>query len=309
MSEHRFFPYMLIIGAGVIWGATFSLALIATSSGAHPLAIATWHVVLSGIFFIIFCLATGVRLFRIRRLRDYTLVALSGITLPNLIYYTAAPHLSAGLLSITVSSVPLFTYAIMMLMRYEALVIKRVVGILLGMLAILLLVLPDQGLGADDVNFWIWLVVLCALLYAIENVYIGHGVEPDVDVRELLCGSHIVAVVLQLPLTLVLGVGEPVSWLAGDAGLALIGLALSSGVAYSLYFHAIKTAGAVFASQCAYVVTISGVVWGILIFSEQHSLWVWSSVVVMLAGLFLVVPLKKRLSATSTEPVMVGPGI
>ena len=51
--------------------------------------------------------------------------------------------------------------------------------------------------------------------------------------------------------------------------------------------------GAVFASQCAYAVTISGVIWGIIVFSEQHSIWVWSSVVVMLFGLALVLPAKE----------------
>jgi hypothetical protein len=30
MTEHRLFPYFLIVAAGLIWGATFSLALIAT---------------------------------------------------------------------------------------------------------------------------------------------------------------------------------------------------------------------------------------------------------------------------------------
>ena len=55
MSSHRFFPYFLITVAGLIWGATFSLALIATGEGAHPLAISSWQVVVTGIFFFVFC--------------------------------------------------------------------------------------------------------------------------------------------------------------------------------------------------------------------------------------------------------------
>jgi hypothetical protein len=39
MAEHRLFPYFLILGAGIVWGATFSLALIATAQGAHPLVL------------------------------------------------------------------------------------------------------------------------------------------------------------------------------------------------------------------------------------------------------------------------------
>ena len=51
MAEHRLFPYFLIVTAGVIWGGTFSLALIATAEGAHPLALSAWQVVLTGAFF------------------------------------------------------------------------------------------------------------------------------------------------------------------------------------------------------------------------------------------------------------------
>ncbi|MCH6566672.1 MAG: hypothetical protein IH811_12505 [Proteobacteria bacterium] len=36
--------------------------------------------------------------------------------------------------------------------------------------------------------------------------------------------------------------------------------------------------------------TISGILWGIVIFSEVHTIWVWLSVVVMMAGLALVTP-------------------
>jgi drug/metabolite transporter (DMT)-like permease len=57
-----------------------------------------------------------------------------------------------------------------------------------------------------------------------------------------------------------------------------------------MFFYTIKTSGPVFASQCAYVVTISGVIWGIIVFSEQHTVWVWISVIVMLLGLLLVNP-------------------
>ncbi len=99
-------------------------------------------------------------------------------------------------------------------------------------------------------------------------------------------------------------VAEPVAWLMSDAGLALLGLAIASSIAYSIFFYPIKHSGAVFASQCAYIITISGVVWGIVIFSEQHSLWVWLSVVVMMLGLVLVTPEKKTEALVVEESVI-----
>ena len=290
MSNHRFFPYLLITCAGLIWGATFSLALIATGEGAHPLAISSWQVVVTGIFFFVFCRLTGIPVFRLRNISYYTVIAVIGITAPNLAYYYAAPHLSAGILSITVSTVPLLTYAFMLFLRYESILMKRVFGIILGLIAILLLVLPEQEIQGSDANLWILLALLSAVLYSVENIYIGHGVDDIIDVRELLCGSNFIAFFLQFPLASYLGVAEPVGWLFTLPGLALTGLGISSGIAYAMFFYSIKTSGAVFASQCAYIVTLSGVLWGIIIFSEQHSIWVWSSLVVLMVGLFLVTP-------------------
>ena len=182
MSDNRFFPYFLITVAGLIWGATFSLALMATSEGAHPLAISAWQVVVTGIFFVGFCRLVNIPIFRFRNIRHYTVLAVIGITAPNLAYYYAAPYLSAGILSITVSTVPLLTYAFMLFLHYESVILKRVFGIVLGMVAILLLVLPDQGVEASDANFWILLALLSALMYTVENIYIGHGVDDLIDI-------------------------------------------------------------------------------------------------------------------------------
>ena len=290
MAERRLFPYFLILGAGLIWGATFSLALIATAQGAHPLGLSAWQVVLTASLFLVIFPFSRFTLFNPRHLRHYLILALVGITAPNLLYYYAAPHLSAGILAITVSTVPLFTYAIMLLLRFESMVARRVAGIALGMIAILLLVVPDHGFSSDDASLWILAVIVCAVLYSIENVYIGRGIPASIDIRELLFGSSLLAALVQFPLAMYLGVDESWTWLASPAGLALAGIAIGSCIAYAMFFYTIKTAGPVFASQCAYAVTISGVIWGIIIFSEQHSLWIWISVIVMLLGLVLVNP-------------------
>ena len=243
MTGHRFLPYLMILIAGLLWGATFSLTLIATADGAHPLALVSWQILLTAVVFYVVCLACKIPAFKIRHLRHYLFIAIIGITAPILFYYTAAPHLSAGILSITVATVPMFTYLIMLLLRYESMLVKRMLGILLGIVAVILLAVPDQGLSSDDASWWILLVVLCSWFYAMENVYISKGFGPEVDVREILFGANFVAVLFQFPLALYLGVAEPVSWLFSDAGLAIIGITLASGVAYTLFFYTIRISG------------------------------------------------------------------
>jgi drug/metabolite transporter (DMT)-like permease len=70
----------------------------------------------------------------------------------------------------------------------------------------------------------------------------------------------------------------------------MLGLGMINAVAYTLFFYLIETAGPVFSSQTANLVTLFGVFWGIVIFREQHSAWVWLSLATMMAALALVAP-------------------
>ena len=61
-----------------------------------------------------------------------------------------------------------------------------------------------------------------------------------------------------------------------------------------MFIYLITYAGAVFATQVAYLVAISGVAWGIIIFDEHHSIWVWLSLASILTGLILIRPRKHK---------------
>ena len=72
--------------------------------------------------------------------------------------------------------------------------------------------------------------------------------------------------------------------------LSLIGLGVISLLAYTMFIYAISLFGPVFASQTGYIVTFTGVIWGVIIFGESHSLWVWGALLAMIIGLVLVKP-------------------
>jgi drug/metabolite transporter (DMT)-like permease len=75
--------------------------------------------------------------------------------------------------------------------------------------------------------------------------------------------------------------------------MALIGLGLINAIAYSLFIFLIKRTGPVFASQTGYIVTIGGMFWGILLFNEIYSMWVWCSLLIIILGVVLVAPREK----------------
>ena len=55
-----------------------------------------------------------------------------------------------------------------------------------------------------------------------------------------------------------------------------------------LFFEIVRRAGAVFFSQFNYIVVPSGILWGMLLFHERHSPWIWLAVLAMLSGIALV---------------------
>ncbi len=59
---------------------------------------------------------------------------------------------------------------------------------------------------------------------------------------------------------------------------------------YASYVWMIARAGAVFASQVAYLVTGFGVLWSMLLLGETFSLLAWLAIGLMFVGLFLVRP-------------------
>jgi drug/metabolite transporter (DMT)-like permease len=67
---------------------------------------------------------------------------------------------------------------------------------------------------------------------------------------------------------------------------------------YTGYVWLVSQAGAVFASQVAYVVTGMGVIWSMLLLTERYSGWVWASLLLILVGMFMVQPRRKDVLAS-----------
>ena len=57
---------------------------------------------------------------------------------------------------------------------------------------------------------------------------------------------------------------------------------------YSLFLYLIALSGPVFAVQSSYFVTLFGILWGMLIFGEQHPVWFWLALGLLFAGMALV---------------------
>jgi drug/metabolite transporter (DMT)-like permease len=98
------------------------------------------------------------------------------------------------------------------------------------------------------------------------------------------------ASLLMVPIVCVTASFVPFNWPWGMTEWSLFGLGAVNALAFTLYFILVDHAGPVFGSLTANMVTLFGVVWGILIFSEQNSIWVWLSFATIMIALAMVAP-------------------
>jgi drug/metabolite transporter (DMT)-like permease len=96
--------------------------------------------------------------------------------------------------------------------------------------------------------------------------------------------------ILLLPLILVTGTFFVPHWLLGIPEGAMIAVAAVTLLDYFFITLLILWAGPVFTSQAAYIVTLAGIVWGIVVFHESHSPWIWAAICTLMLGLKLVRP-------------------
>jgi drug/metabolite transporter (DMT)-like permease len=109
------------------------------------------------------------------------------------------------------------------------------------------------------------------------------------DAVQAMFGVSVVGMVLAAPIAL--GTGQWVDPLPmGRPEWALVLSSAVHALVYSSYFWLASKAGSVFAAQCSYLVTASGVFWAMLLLGERFSPLVWVALVVMLAGVALVQP-------------------
>jgi len=281
----------ILMFVGISWGLTAPLSKIAVSTGHHYLGLLVWQI-------IVMILSLGlVQVIRRKRLPlnlacfwRYFLVAQLGTILPNSIMYKVYFHLQSGVMSILVSVVPMIAFLLVLFLKMEKFELRRCLGVLFGILAILLIVFPKFELGSTGEVGWIFLALCSPFCYAIEGVWINKIGLAQLDPIEVILGASIFGLVALFPIVLINGywISPFSTW--GPAEFAVTSSSLIHSLIYISYIWLIGKAGVVFASQVSYIYTASGIGFSIILLGEGYSAFVWSAVILMLMGLMMVRP-------------------
>ncbi|MCH2163977.1 MAG: DMT family transporter [Marinovum sp.] len=288
-TSRGLFGILLIMGLG--WALTIPFAKIAVSEGYGHFGLIFWQLVLAGGVLGGVMFVRGGRLsLAPRHLKVYAVIACLGTIFPNSVSYQAAVHLPAGIMAITISSVPLMAFPIALILGMDRFDWRRLAGLCAGFVAVCLIVLPDTSLPDPALIGWVFFALIGPSFYAMEGNYVAKWGTEGLDPIATLTGASVLGAITVLPLAL--GTGQFIDPLQpwGLPNYAHLAGSLIHAVVYTLYVWMVSRAGPTFASQVAYLVTGFGVLWSMLILGERYDLFVWAALGLMLVGMALVQP-------------------
>jgi drug/metabolite transporter (DMT)-like permease len=219
--------------------------------------------------------------------QPFFLVALFNNVLPFSLIVTGQMHIPSGLASILNATTPLFTVMVMAAAGEEKLYLRRVAGVIVGLIGVI--ILRGSGLGFESgQGFGVLLCLAAALSYGISALVARRCLADSPPLAtatfQLMASSLMMTVVAgiferpwQLPMP------GPVTWLA-VFGLA----ALSTALAYIVFFQILRRSGATNVMLVTLLVPVTAILLGSLVLGEHISLREIAGALVIGSALLLI---------------------
>lgn len=254
---------------GIVWGSSFLFMKVALE-GLSPGQVAWSRLVLGALTLGIFVALRRERLPRVPRVWGHmTVLAVTFFVVPFLLFSWAQQHVTSGLASIYNATTPIMT-AIMaaLLFRVERLKGMQIAGIIVGILGVMVLIAPWDGLDLDQSLIAQFAILGATACYGFSLAYM----------RKFLANSGMsalafsfvnigLAALIMLALTPVIAVGEVTldPWIV--LCILLLGC-LGTGVAYIWNQNALRAWGPTRASTVTYLTPVVGVTLGLIVLGE-----------------------------------------
>jgi drug/metabolite transporter (DMT)-like permease len=271
-SEHRIDArdWSMLGVLSVLWGGSFFFAGVSLRE-LPPLTVVFLRVALAAII-----LLPVLWIYRIRfpaRLSDWKpffALALLNNVLPFSLIVVGQTYIPSGLASVLNATTPLFTVLVMAAAGDEKLHVRRVAGVIAGLIGVVILHGPSLDFEAGQ-SVGILLCLAAAFCYGLAALYARRKLldSPPLATAafQLMASSLVMAVVAgaaerpwQLPMP---GVA---TW------LAIIGsAALSTALAYIIFFRILRRAGSTNVMLVTLLIPVTAILLGYLVLGEAIS--------------------------------------
>ena len=284
----------LLLVTGGLLGLTLPFGKIATESGVPAIL---WALVISfgaGGVLLIGLLSQGRRIEpTAHRLRYFVIAAAISYAIPNLLMFSAIPHLGAGYTGIMFTLSPVITLVLSIVFGVRRPNLLGVAGIAVGFIGAVLVATTRGEAGRPAELFWVVIGLLIPVSLAAGNIYRTFDWPAGTGSIELASGSHLAAAAMLFAGLLLLHDESSFGLLAGMPLLVLAQIASASAM-FVFFFRLQEVGGPVYLSQIGYVGAAVGLVAGTLVLGERYQLLTWIGAAIVTLGVLMTTRAQSR---------------
>jgi drug/metabolite transporter (DMT)-like permease len=288
LAHKRAFHLVLLFLMGASYSLLFAVNKLAVTNDIPYLGYVFWQSLGGGLFLLVLgALRRDLPRLDWQHLRTDFVWGGLAIAAPISLLTYIAPHLPAGLITMTLVLVPLCTYVLALLFRVDRFRVLGVLGLLFGLAGVLLIIVPGVSLPTREMAGWLLLALLAPVMFGLATVFTARFRPPASSSLNLSCGLLLGSALLMVPVMLGLGQGYAFDSgnLTGDVAILYAGL-LNAWISV-LFLELVRLAGPVFTTQHNYIATLAGFGWGVLFFGEGYNAYIWGATALMFIGLTL----------------------
>ncbi|TPL70290.1 DMT family transporter [Mesorhizobium sp. B2-3-15] len=277
----------LLVVTGGLLGLTLPFGKLATAAGVPAMV---WAFVISlGAGGVLLCvlLAHGQRIrLTPHKLRYFFVTAAVSYAVPNLLMFSAIPHLGAGYTGIMFTLSPVITLVFSILLGVRRPNMLSVSGIAVGFVGAVMVAVTRGEAGQPADLFWVMMGLLIPVSLAAGNIYRTIDWPEGTGPIELAVGSHLASAAMLLVGILTLLGGKAFVQL-GAVPLIVVAQMASASAMFAFFFRLQAVGGPVYLSQIGYVAAAVGLFAGTIFLGEHYQLLTWVGAVIITAGVFI----------------------
>lgn len=278
----------------IFWSLAFVMLKIAVASIPPATAAMSRLLIAALILWLIMRLKGNQLSLKWNHWRYYFLLGFVANTLPFLLVLNGMQHIESGIGAILMGTMPVGTVILAHFFTdsAERLNLRKLIGVLTGLAAIILLIGPSALSGLGHHFFAELSVVGGALCFAVAAVVTRRA--PDIPIPILSAGVMVAAAITAVPVAILFDWPFDITPTT-EAYIAVVWLGIfPTGLATLLYFFVVLQAGTGFFAMSNYLVPVAGVVWGTLFLNETPGWHSLLSLLMILSGIWLVGPTKAK---------------
>lgn len=257
------FKWFYLLLLSLIWGSSFIL-IKRGLLGLTAIQVGSLRIIFAGLFLLV----VGCSSLKKISLRQWKFVALTsffGTFIPAFFFAIAETQVDSSIVAILNSLTPLNTLVLGIIFFGIQFQKRQVIGVFIGLIGCLLLVLNGTSGNTGQNYYYLILVVIATLCYAI-NVNLIKKYLSDLNSLSITTGNF---AVLFLPALIILSTTDFTQKIHLETTqhsvlfVMILGV-LGTGIANVLFFKLIQMSSPVFATSVTYLIPIVAFFWGLL---------------------------------------------